>query len=89
MAIGVLVPWIVHLAPPRHRPVALLACIGLVVLYSVLRENAFLGWELWAGLAAGIVSVAFLAPGHGERGEPVERPARGASPWDDEPDLGA
>lgn len=84
LVIAVLLPWVVHMAPPRHRPLALVAVIAVLILYTVLRTNAFTGWELWAGLAVGIASVVFFGPGRRGGSAPEDR--RPASPWEDDID---
>ena len=42
--------------------------MAVLLLYGIFVENPLLQWELWAGLAAGILTVLFLAGGAGSRG---------------------
>lgn len=91
LVIALLAPWVVHLAAPRQRALALVGVIVVFLLYGIFAENPILRWETWAGLAAGILTVLFLAgggmPGGGGRprsGGRTRRPARGQqSPFDD------
>jgi peptidoglycan/LPS O-acetylase OafA/YrhL len=91
IAIGILSPWTVHLAPPKQRPLALLGVIVVFVLYGIFAENPLTTWEMWAGLAAGVVSVLIVAGGGvggiGPRGGRSRPPRRrsGRSPADDDP----
>ena len=39
------------------------ASIAVFLLYGIFAENPLLQWEMWAGLAAGILTVLFLAGG--------------------------
>lgn len=88
LAIGALSPWTVHLAPPKQRPLALIGVVAVFLLYGIFAENPLLQWEMWAGLAVGVLSVMFLAgamPGGGSHGgRPGRRPSgrsrRGAVP---------
>jgi H+/Cl- antiporter ClcA len=81
-------PWVVHLAPPRQRFLALILVLAVFLLYWIFAKNPLTSWALWAGLAAGIVS-ALLAAGalmgrRGGRGRGRRRPrARGHSPLED------
>ena len=63
LVIALLAPWVVHLAAPRQRPLALVGVIVVFLLYGIFAENPLLQWEMWAGLAAGILTVLFLAGG--------------------------
>lgn len=54
-------PWVVHLAPPRQRFLALVLVIAVFLLYWIFAENPLTSWALWAGLAAGLVSVLLAA----------------------------
>jgi hypothetical protein len=79
LAIGALSPWTVHLAPPKQRPLALVGVVAVFLLYGIFAQNPLLQWEMWAGLAVGVLSVMFLAgaiPGGATR---AERPPRRAS----------
>ncbi len=70
LIIALLAPWVVHLAAPRQRPLALVGVIVVFLLYGIFAENPILRWELWAGLAAGILTVLFLAGGAASSGRP-------------------
>jgi hypothetical protein len=54
-------PWVVHLAPPRQRFLALILVLAVFLLYWIFAQNPLTSWALWAGLAAGIVSVLLAA----------------------------
>lgn len=74
LAIGVISPWTVHLAPPKQRPLALVGVLIVYLLFGIFAGNPLFGWQMWAGLAVGIASVLFFgATGrHGPR-RPVRR----------------
>ena len=61
--IAALLPWVVHIAPPRHRFLALVGAVGVVVVYAIFQSNPILRWELWAGLAIGVVSILVMSGG--------------------------
>jgi hypothetical protein len=42
--------------------------VAVFLLYGIFAENPLVRWEMWAGLAAGILTVLFLAGGAGGRG---------------------
>lgn len=63
LVIALLAPWVVHLAAPRQRPLALVGVVIVFLLYGIFAENPIVRWEMWAGLAAGVLSVVFLASG--------------------------
>jgi hypothetical protein len=93
LVISLLAPWVVHLAAPRQRPLALVGVIVVFLLYGIFAENPLLQWEMWAGLAAGVLTVLFLAggglPGGGggrSRSGGRSRRPRGGSGLDDEMD---
>src|SRR5262245_33022581 len=65
LVISIVAPWTVHLAPPRQRPLALVGVIAVFLLYGIFAENPLTQWEMWVGLAAGILTVMFLAGGAG------------------------
>jgi hypothetical protein len=91
LAIGALAPWTVHLAPPKQRPLALVGVVAVFLLYGIFAENPLLRWEMWAGLAVGVISVMFLSgaiPGGGShesgpRRSSARRSRRGVPPADD------
>jgi hypothetical protein len=68
LVISLVAPWTVHLAPPRQRSLALVGVVAVFLLYGIFAENPLVRWEMWAGLAAGILTVLFLAGGAGGRG---------------------
>jgi hypothetical protein len=63
LIIALVAPWTVHLAPPRQRALALVGVVAVFLLYGIFAENPLTRWEMWAGLAAGILTVMFLAGG--------------------------
>ncbi|MGE0026320.1 MAG: hypothetical protein AB7O78_16010 [Thermoleophilia bacterium] len=63
LVIALIAPWVVHLAAPKQRPLALVGVVAVFLLYGIFAENPLLQWEMWAGLAAGILTVVFLAGG--------------------------
>ncbi len=87
LVIALLAPWVVHLAAPRQRALALVGVVVVFLLYGIFAENPVVRWELWAGLAAGILTVLFLASGATSSGRPrggrSRRPPRGGSGIDD------
>jgi hypothetical protein len=87
LIIALLAPWVVHLAPPRQRPLALVCAIGLLLIIGIFLENPLGSWAFWVGLVVGIGSVVIVA----RRG--ISLPSRGRSrgrrsheapPFDDE-----
>lgn len=87
LVIALIAPWVVHLAAPRQRPLALVGVVAVFLLYGIFAENPLLQWEMWAGLAAGILTVVFLAGGAagghgGGRSARRRRPPR-RDPFDD------
>ncbi len=63
LVIALLAPWVVHLAAPRQRALALVGVVVVFLLYGIFAESPVVRWEMWAGLAAGILTVLFLAGG--------------------------
>jgi hypothetical protein len=61
LVIAVLAPWVVHLAPPRQRPLALVCAIGVLLIVGIFFQNPLVTWEFWIGLAIGVVSVVVMA----------------------------
>ena len=78
LIIALVAPWTVHLAPPRQRPLALVGVIAVFLLYGIFAENPIGHWEMWAGLAAGVLTVLFLASGAGAGGGRGGRPRGGS-----------
>lgn len=87
LVIALIAPWVVHLAAPKQRPLALVGVIAVFLLYGIFAENPLLRWEMWAGLAAGILTVVFLAGGaaggHGGRAAPRRRRPPRQDPFDE------
>ena len=81
LVIALLAPWVVHLAAPRQRALALVGVIAVFLLYGIFAANPLLRWEMWAGLAAGVLTVLFLAGGAISGGRP--RQGRGRRPRPD------
>jgi hypothetical protein len=79
LVISIVAPWTVHLAPPRQRPLALVGVVAVFLLYGIFAENPLTQWEMWAGLAAGVLTVIFLAGGAGS-GRGSSRPRAGSRP---------
>jgi peptidoglycan/LPS O-acetylase OafA/YrhL len=81
LMIALLAPWVVHLAAPRQRALALVGVVVVFLLYGIFAENPVLRWELWAGLAAGVLTVLVLAGGAISASRPrsgrSRRPPRG------------
>lgn len=73
LLIAAIAPWTVHLAPPRQRPLALVAVVGVLMLFGIFVRNPLTAWEFWVGVLAGVVSVAALATGGAGR---LRRPGR-------------
>ncbi len=69
LIIAIAAPWVVQLAPPRQRPVALVAAIAVLLLFGIFSGNPITKWEFWVGLIIGIGSiVVWLNMGRGGRG---------------------
>ena len=87
LVIALIAPWVVHLAAPKQRPLALVGVIAVFLLYGIFAENPLTQWEMWAGLAAGILTVLFLAGGaaggHGGGRSPRRRRPPRQDPFDD------
>ena len=39
LVIGLIAPWVVHLAPPRQRPLGLVAIVAAYLLYAIFVAN--------------------------------------------------
>jgi hypothetical protein len=77
LIISILAPWVVHLAAPRQRALALVGVLAVFLLYGIFAENPLTQWEMWAGLAAGVLTVLFLVGGGiGGSGGGRSRPRR-------------
>lgn len=80
LIIAILAPWVVHLAAPRQRPLALVGVVIVFLLYGIFAENPLVRWEMWAGLAAGVLTVLFLAGGAAGGGGRSSSHRRGRRP---------
>ena len=67
LIIAAAAPWVVHLAPPRQRALALVGVVAVLLLFGIFAFNPLLTWQLWAGLAVGVGTV-FLAANAGRQG---------------------
>jgi len=68
LLIAAILPWIVHLAPARQRPLALVGAVAVVMLFGIFVQNPLFSWEFWVGLVAGLVSVVGLSAAGGSGG---------------------
>lgn len=83
--IALLAPWVVHLAPPRRRLLAIALIVGALLLFLIFASNPFTSWVFWVGLALGILSILGLAAfggggsggGRSSGGRPSERLSSG------------
>lgn len=86
LVIGLVSPWVVHLAPPRQRPLALVGVVALFLLFAIFAINPLFTWQMWVGLAAGVISIlavsAMTGGGHGGAGRRFSR-SRGGRDSDD------
>ena len=58
LIIGAVIPWVVHVSPPRQRPLFLLGSVALLVLFAVFSKvNPLTGWALWVGLIVGLATI--------------------------------
>lgn len=76
LIIALAAPWVVQIAPPRQRPVALVGAAAVLLLYGIFARNPLPMWQFWVGLVIGILSVV-LWINMGTR-------TRGRSRWQDE-----
>jgi hypothetical protein len=83
LLVAALAPWIVHLAPPRQRPLALVGVVGVFLLFGIFTNaNPITAWESWVGLAAGVISVVGLSAAGGTGGP--RRPVSRRGTYDDD-----
>ena len=68
LLIAAILPWIVHLAPARQRPLALVGAVAVIMLFGIFVQNPLFSWEFWVGLIAGVVSVVGLSAAGGSGG---------------------
>ncbi|MFN8109880.1 MAG: hypothetical protein U0Y82_08540 [Thermoleophilia bacterium] len=76
LLIAAILPWIIHLAPPAQRPLALVGSLAVLMLFGIFVRNPLPQWEFWAGLAAGVVSVVALSAASGGGARRVREPRR-------------
>ena len=57
LIIAIAAPWVVQLAPPRQRPVALVAAIAVLLLFGIFSGHPITKWQFWVGLIIGIGSI--------------------------------
>jgi cell division protein FtsW (lipid II flippase) len=60
LVISLIAPWVVQLAPPRQRLVAVVAVVAVLLLFGVFSANPLRMWQLWIGLIIGILSVVLF-----------------------------
>lgn len=61
LLISAAAPWVVHIAPPRQRLLALVAMVAVFLLFGIFVRNPLTAWVFWVGLVAGVVSVVGLS----------------------------
>jgi hypothetical protein len=85
LVIAVLAPWVVHLAPPRQRPLALVCSIGVLLVIGIFLANPLVAWAFWLGLVIGVGSVVLMTrrAKHARAGR-SSRGRRGADRDDDD-----
>ena len=76
LIISIAAPWVVQLAPPRQRLIALVIDIAVLLLFGIFSGNPLVMWQFWIGLIIGIVSVVLFVQ-MGSRGPRRRR-------WEDE-----
>lgn len=67
LLIAAILPWAVHLAPPRQRPLALVGMVAVLMLFAIFVRSPLTAWEFWVGLLAGVASVIGLGLAGGRR----------------------
>lgn len=79
LLIGLGSPWVVHVAPPRQRPLALVLIVALFLLFGIFVTNPLTTWQMWAGLIAGVLSILVVSAmgGGGSPGRHRHRASRG------------
>ena len=76
LIISLAAPWVVQLAPPRQRLIALVAVIAVLLLFGIFSSNPLVMWQFWIGLIIGVLSVVLFV-NMGSRGARRRR-------WEDE-----
>lgn len=76
LIISIAAPWVVQLAPPRQRLIALVIDIAVLLLFGIFSGNPLAMWQFWIGLIIGVVSVVLYTQ-MGSRGPRRRR-------WEDE-----
>ncbi len=61
LIIALAAPWVVQLAPPRKRLIALVAAVAVLLLIGIVSSNPLVMWQLWVGLLIGVLSVVLFA----------------------------
>lgn len=57
LVISLAAPWVVQLAPPRQRLVALVADVAVLLLFGIFSGNPLGQWQFWVGIVIGILSI--------------------------------
>jgi len=76
LIISLAATWVVQLAPPRQRLIALVAVIAVLLLFGIFSSNPLVMWQFWIGLVIGVLSVVLFV-NMGSRGPRRRR-------WEDE-----
>lgn len=81
LIIGAVIPWVVHVSPPRQRGLFLVGSIALLVVFALFSKvNPLTGWPLWVGLVVGVATIVGASmlsanPGDDPAALPSERAA--------------
>ena len=84
LLIALILPWIVHLAPPQQRPLAVVGAIAVIMLFGIFVKNPLPAWQFWAGLVVGVGSVVGFAMFAGGGGGARPRTRRAALEVDED-----
>ena len=57
LVISLVAPWVVQLAPPRQRLIAVVAVVAVLLLFGIVTGNPRAMWQFWIGLIIGVLSV--------------------------------
>ncbi len=60
LVISLAAPWVVQLAPPRQRLIAVVAVIAVLLLFGIFSGNPLAMWQFWIGVIIGILSVVLF-----------------------------